>query len=100
MVYDRYLTIRYVCVICMICVVYIPNFLHLYYTYRVSDICVFVKYHTHFIHISDTYRVPDRYPITSISTSDCKNGTILALCMYLIQQLRNGKWIAKYLTSR
>src|SRR6266496_113426 len=69
MVYDRYLTIRYVCVICMICVVYIPDFLHLYYTYRVSDMCVFVKYRTHFMHISGTYRVPDRCPIASISTS-------------------------------
>jgi hypothetical protein len=78
-VYDRYLTTRYMCVICTICIVYVTDFPHLYYTYRVTDICIFIEYHTHFMQISCTYQVPDMYPIyhflTSVSTS-CTNRTI------------------------
>src|SRR6266496_4499288 len=69
-IHDRYLTTQYVCDMCMICIVYVPDFLHSYYTYQIPDTCAVVKYHTHIIYMSHTYWVPDMYPIASISTSD------------------------------
>src|SRR6266498_507359 len=81
-IHDRYLTTQYVCDMCMICIVYVPVFLHSYYTYQIPDTCAVVKYHTHIMYMSHTYRVPDMYPIASISTSgDSKiiSGLVISL---------------------
>src|SRR6266496_3960859 len=77
-IHDRYLTTQYVCDMCMICIVYVPVFLHSYYTYQIPDTCAVVKYHTHIMYMSHTYQVPDTYPIASISTSVCTLDIILA----------------------
>lgn len=65
----RYFTTQYVCEMIMIFILYVTEFLHLYYTYHVPDMRVFVKYRTHILCISHTYLVPDMYPMLSILTS-------------------------------
>ena len=68
-IYDRYSTTRYVYNKCKMCVIFVPDFLHLYYTYQVPDMYSVVTYHTHIPYISNIYRVPDICPIMSILTS-------------------------------
>jgi len=68
MICYRYFTTWYVCEIITIFILYVTEFLHLYYTYQVPDMRVFVKYRTHILCISHTYLVPDMCPITSILT--------------------------------
>ena len=70
MICYRYFTARYVCEMLMIFTLYVTDFLHSPYTYRVPDMHAFAKYHTHILYISHTYLVPDMYPITSILTSE------------------------------
>src|SRR6266498_2055039 len=54
---------------CIISMLYIPEFTHKQHTYQVPDMCSIVKYHTHISHILHTYQVPDMYPIILILTS-------------------------------
>ena len=66
----------------LICIIYVSEFLHLYYTYRVPDMCSIVKYRPYISDISGTYRVDDMCPITSILTSGVTKDLRLHIILY------------------
>ena len=75
MIYNRYFATRYVCYNHPISIIYMSDFLHKYYTYRLPDMCVQYVYSRHIGYISADFRYPicTRYVPDNIDFNQCIN---------------------------